>query len=75
MLKDLITNNKLKGLSYRQIINLMGEPENYVNKDSSIYYEIVVKFRSIDPVYIKNLEIQFDRDSIVKNYKINVIKH
>jgi hypothetical protein len=75
MLNDLITNYRLTGLSHRQIINLMGEPENYINKDSSIYYEIVVKFRSIDPVYRKNLEIQFDRDSLVKNFKINIIKH
>jgi hypothetical protein len=72
MIKDLTENYKLRGLSYSKLIDLLGVPENYSNqKSNTITYNIVSEFRNnIDPVYIKNLEIQLSKDSIVKNYKI-----
>ena len=41
MLNDLTKNYTLTGLSYRLLINLIGEPENYNDKEKDIvYYEI-----------------------------------
>ena len=76
MLKDLTINYKIKGLSYRQIINLLGKPEDNMYNDScSIYYNIIEDYgHDIDPVYVKTLEIKFDRDSLVKDFNIKVWK-
>ncbi|WP_412464412.1 hypothetical protein [Flavobacterium mekongense] len=77
MLKDLLENHKIKGLKYSELIDLLGSPENYADeKTNTITYNIVIDYGfNIDPVYIKNLEIKFSKDSIVENYKIVEIKH
>jgi outer membrane protein assembly factor BamE (lipoprotein component of BamABCDE complex) len=77
MLDDLIKNQNLKGLTYRQLIDKIGEPEkNEVGDSNTIFYDIVTDFgHDIDPVFIKSLEIKFDKDSIVTDFKINEIKH
>jgi len=77
MLNDLIENQKLKGLTYLQLIDKIGEPEKNVSGDSnSIYYDIVTDYgHDIDPVYSKTLEFKFDTDSIITDYKINEFKH
>jgi len=77
MLNDLIKNQKLKGLTYRQLIINIGEPEkNVIGDKNLIYYDIVTDYGlDIDPVYIKTLEFKFDRDSIITDYRINEIKH
>jgi hypothetical protein len=38
MLNDLTKNHKLTGLSYRQLIDVVGEPENYSDKEKDIFY-------------------------------------
>jgi len=77
MLDDLIQNQELKGLTYKQLIDKIGEPEKGYDSDSnSIYYDIVIDYgQDIDPVYVKTLEFNLDRDSIVTDFKINEIKH
>ena len=67
----------MKGISYVQLIKLLGEPEEYSKADSNIlYYNIVTEYRyNIDPIYIKNLEIKLSTDSIVTSISINEIKH
>jgi hypothetical protein len=72
MLNDLTKNYKLTGLSYRQLVNLIGEPENYSDKESDIViYEIETDYGfDIDPVYTKTLELKLIKDSIVKSYSI-----
>lgn len=72
MLKDLIENHKIKGIKYSELIDLLGAPENYADeKSNTITYSIVVEYGfNIDPVYSKDLEIYFTKDSIVTNYKI-----
>ena len=77
MLNDLTQNQKLKGLSYRQLISKIGEPENNMTGDfNSIYYDIVTDYgHDIDPIYIKILEFKLDKDSIITDFKINEIKH
>ncbi len=77
MLDDLTKNQNLKGLTYRQLIDKIGEPEKNVVADSNtIYYCIVTDYgHDIDPVYTKILEFKFDKDSIITDFKINETKH
>ena len=72
MLKDLTKNYKLTGLSYRQLVNIIGEPENYSDKENDIvYYEIETDYGfDIDPVYTKSLQLKLTKDSIVDSYSI-----
>jgi hypothetical protein len=72
MLNDLTKNYKLKGLSYRQLIDLIGEPEKYSDKENDIvYYEIETDYSfDIDPVYTKTLQLKLTKDSIVDSYNI-----
>lgn len=42
MLKDLITHHPIKGLTRKQLVDSLGEPDNYHNLGDSIYYDIVV---------------------------------
>lgn len=70
MLEDLTKNYKLKGLKYSELIELLGIPDA---KDSiSLSYKIVVDYqKEIDPVYTKDLEFAFSKDSIITSFKIN----
>lgn len=70
ILNDLTTNYKLIGLNYSQLIELLGRP-NY--KDSvSVAYIIVENYGlDIDPVYTKNLDFTFSKDSIITSFKVN----
>lgn len=77
ILNDLMNNHRLKGLTYKQLIDLLGEPEKYKDEEPNTgTYNIVTDYGGdIDPVYVKNLEVKFSTDSIVKNVSINEIKH
>lgn len=69
MLNDLITNNKLVGLSFRQLIARLGPPDN---KDGNIViYKVDVDFGTdIDPVYTKDLEFTISKDSIITSLRV-----
>jgi len=73
MLNDLTENNKLKGLTYRELIEKIGPDENYKQGyDTCIFYSIVTDYGwDIDPVYTKDLVFKLNKDSIVVDYKIN----
>ena len=76
MLNDLVNNHKLKGLTYQQLIDSLGAPENFGDKDDTVRYEIITGFESdIDPTYGKNLNLTIGPDSIVTSYKISEWKH
>jgi hypothetical protein len=72
MLNDLTKNHKLTGLSYRQLINLIGEPENYSDKEKDIlYYDIETDYgNDIAPVYTKTLQFKLTKDSTVESFII-----
>ncbi len=76
MLDDL-QKQKLKGLTYRQLIDKIGNPEKNVTGDvNTIYYEIVTDYgHDIDPVYTKILEFKFGNDSIITDFKVNETKY
>ena len=77
MLNDLIKNHKLKGLTYRQLVEQIGEPEQNVSGDSNtVYYNIVTDYgHDIDPIYSKTLQLGFDKDSIIIDFKIIETKY
>jgi len=70
MLTDLTSNYKLAGFKYSQLIELLGIPDN--KDSSSLSYKIVVDYgHDIDPVYTKNLDFIFSKDSIITSVKVN----
>ena len=71
MVNDLVENYKLKGMTYSQITNLLGNGENGQSEKNKLFYDIIVNYGfDIDPVYIKYLERGFTKDSIVNSFKI-----
>jgi hypothetical protein len=72
MINDLMKNYLRKGMSYAELVELIGQPENYVNmKPYSIGYEIMVDYGSdIDPVKGKKLLFTLSKDSTIIRYKL-----
>jgi len=70
MLNDLLTNYKLVGKQYANIISLLGIPSF---KDSCNFgYNVIVDYGSdIDPIYTKTLDFVFSKDSIIISCKVN----
>ena len=77
MLKDLTTRHRLKGLSFKSLTKRLGKPEGFSEtKTNTAYYNISKEFeRGAEPVYIKNLLVMFDADSIISQYGIEEITH
>jgi hypothetical protein len=68
MLDDLLQSQKLKGMKYYQVINLLHRPQG--GDSTMMYYEIV---RNVEPGssdYKKNLILYLSKDSIVTATKI-----
>ena len=71
MIDDLVQNYQLKGKTYHELVELLGTPQSKLDSTLQVYYDIDVDYSSdIDPVYTKTLSIQFDKDTVVRNYKV-----
>ena len=70
MLYDLITNYKLTGINYTDLISLLGNPDFIDTSKSLVTYEIELHYDMIDPDYAKDLNFNIGRDSIVRSYNI-----
>ena len=69
MLTDLITNYKLKGAKYSEIISLLGAPN--FQDSTSFGYDIITRYGSdIDPVYTKAIDFTFSKDSIITSFNV-----
>jgi hypothetical protein len=70
ILNDLIAHHQIKGLTYKQIIDSLGQPENYGAMGDSIRYDIVVDYGYLDPKSGRYLAIGFNKDSIATGFKV-----
>jgi hypothetical protein len=72
MLDDLVKHHQLKELTYKQLLDSLGEPSNYDEPDGRIRYLIAEDFESdIDPVHGKTLDLTLGPDSVVTSYKVS----
>ena len=75
VLKDLTTNYKLTGMTYKDVIRLLGKPDDTARLKTS--YEIINAAHDynpkLKPTYKKYLEFYFSKDSIVT--RTNVYEH
>lgn len=68
-LGDLLSNYKLVGMKYSDLIKLLGNPDN--GDSVSISYQIELDYGfDIDPVYSKKLYFFFANDSVVTSYEM-----
>lgn len=68
---DLINHHQLKGLTYRQLVDSLGEPKQY-SDTKEFYYDILVDYGSdIDPVHTKDLIIHINKDSVVTGFTLD----
>jgi len=77
MVNDLIENHLQKGMSYKNVIDLLGEPGNYMDiEPNEIVYEIMVDYEwNIDPMEGKDLYIKFGKDSTLINTRLEHWEH
>ena len=69
MITDLLDKHNLKGFSYQQIVDLLGEPDKTM--PSTVTYPIRQDYGTdIDPIYSKYLEFRLDQDSVVIDFKL-----
>lgn len=73
ILKDITTNHKLKGLSYKQLVDLLGN-DNKSMRDTNtreICYPVYIHYDMIDPDHSIDLIFKLNKDSIVTDFKID----
>ncbi len=76
MIQDVMENRLKKGMKLNKVIELLGEPRNYQNKNNHEIYEIMVNYGlNIDPMEGKELHIEFDKDSTIIDYKLKYWKN
>jgi len=68
MLKELITNHKLVGLKYDQLIGILSTPD-YSDSISS-GYNIIIHWDGIDPDHVKTINFTLSKDSIITGFKV-----
>ena len=75
ILEDLTTNYKLVGMTYKDVIRLLGKPDDIGTLKTS--YDIInneaIYNPKNKPLYRKNLEFYFNKDSVV--IRFNVYEH
>lgn len=72
MANDVMENYLKKGMTYQELTDLIGEPENFANlKTNTIGYTLMEDYGwDIDPVETKTLLIELTADSLVQKFKI-----
>ena len=72
MSSDLMENHLENGMTYQELTDLIGGPENFANlKENSIGYTLMEDYGwDIDPVETKTLMIELTADSLVQDFNI-----
>lgn len=73
---DLMENHLKKGMTYQELTDLIGQPENFANlKENTICYTLLEDYGwDIDPVETKILMIELTTDSLVQNFKVEYLE-
>ena len=76
MLNDLMHHHQLKGLSYHEILNVLGKPENRSHQSSNkIFYNVIKEFgHDIVPSRTRSLVIMMNSDSVVTEIGIEEMR-
>ncbi len=77
MIKDLIENKLLEGVSYQEIVRLLGEPDSKATykEQFTLNYDISKTENSNqEPARIKSLIITFGSDSLVGGFNVEELK-
>lgn len=76
MVKDLMKHHLKTGMSYKEIIDLLGLPdESNIHKDYVVSYEVYEDFGwDIDPISYTYLNISLTKDSTLADYELKEIK-
>ena len=73
MVKDLIKNYLREGMTYQEVVELIGGGNRKPGENSlTAKYEIAVDyvFHDIDPVGGVDLEVEFTADSLVRDFSL-----
>ena len=72
MIRDLTENHLYKGMTYREVKNLLGKPDEYSDLGHNIIaYGIMEDYGwNIDPIETKTLRIELTKDSLVNSFEI-----
>lgn len=71
LINDLIKNHLYKGMKYREIKDLLGNPEIFGEGEKNrIGYILQIDYDMIDPIRGKDLIVDLSKDSTVSNYRI-----
>jgi len=72
MINDLMKNHLHKGMSYNEVIKLLGHPDIFVDKSKKeIGYILYLKIDCIDDVAGTDLLIKLSKDSLLQSFRIN----
>ena len=68
MLEDLVTNIQLKGLTRKQLIDLLGSSENMWETDKNLFYPILQNYD--EPPHIITLAIVINEKDLVDYFEV-----
>ena len=77
MVEDLMQNHLKKGMDYKGVVELLGEPiDSKNNKTNEISYEIMVDYGwNIDPMEGEVLYLEFEKDSTLIKSRLEHWEH
>lgn len=77
MIDDLLKNHLKKGMSYAQVIGMLGNPDSeFTDSPFTLSYEIMVDYGwNIDPQKGTTLIIELAPDSTVGSFRLEKWKH
>lgn len=71
MVTDLLNTHLKKGMTYKEVTNLLGESDYGNLPQNTLEYQIKTNYGfDIDPKMVKNLQIKFTNDSILENFEL-----
>ena len=70
MVRNLLEQYPLQGISYKELSDLLGAPQGYENNKLLYTVDIRYGLLSVDPSYIENIEVFLSPDSTLKSIEL-----